>query len=80
MSCGHAPPAWFQDLTVWMPTWVETNCSPPRAAAQGRHGGGRHAYCRAQFHEEQDGARDPEMHQSNKGNQWRVSGTRAADL
>ena len=29
-------------------------------------------HCRAQFHQEQIGKRDPEMHSSKKGNQWHL--------
>ena len=38
---------------------------------EGRHDRGRHHYQRAQFHEECEKTRDPEMHQTKKSNEWR---------
>ena len=41
-----------------------------RSAAARRHAGGRHAHRRAVLHQECEAERDPEMHQTKKGNQW----------
>ena len=48
----------------------ERHAGAQGADAQGRHGGRCLVDRTAEFDEEQHGTRDPEMHQTKKGNQW----------